>query len=85
MARIEPVGDRHPISVLDRPANEDRVRSAARPGFRPRMRHGDGSDRLGDALAALRDEELLTARAGMAASDAEAAPGPAHRIEKRSP
>jgi hypothetical protein len=34
-----------------------KVRRAARPGYRPRMRAGDGSDRLGEALAALREEE----------------------------
>jgi hypothetical protein len=28
-----------------------------RPGYRPRMRRGDGTNRLTDALAALRDEE----------------------------
>ena len=36
---------------------EGRARLAVRPGYRPRMRAGDGTDRLGDALAALRDEE----------------------------
>ncbi|MGZ0151403.1 hypothetical protein ACXJJ3_30415 [Kribbella sp. WER1] len=49
---------RHRTSeVLDRLAAEGRVRPAVRPGFRPRMRAGDGTDRLGDSLAALRDEE----------------------------
>jgi antitoxin (DNA-binding transcriptional repressor) of toxin-antitoxin stability system len=30
---------------------------ARRPGYRPRMRPGDGTDGLSNALAALRDEE----------------------------
>ncbi|HEV2361125.1 MAG TPA: hypothetical protein VGS21_05445 [Acidimicrobiales bacterium] len=31
--------------------------AASRPGFRPRMRPGDGTDTLSDTLAAMRDEE----------------------------
>ena|SRR5438874_7567942 len=57
IARIVPVEDRETPPVLDRLAAEGRVRPALRPGFRPRMRAGDGTDRLSDALAALRDEE----------------------------
>jgi prevent-host-death family protein len=57
IARIVPVEERAHIPVLDRLAAEGRLRLAARPGYRPRMRAGDGSDRLGDALSALRDEE----------------------------
>jgi len=57
VARIVPVEQREPTPVLDRLVEAGRVRLAARPGFRPRMRAGDGADRLGDALAALRDEE----------------------------
>jgi prevent-host-death family protein len=57
VARIVPVEEREATPVLDRLAAEGRVRSAVRPGYRPRMRAGDGSDRLSDALAALRDEE----------------------------
>jgi prevent-host-death family protein len=57
VARIVPVGDRDPTPVLDRLVEEGRARLAVRPGYRPRMRAGDGADRLGDALAALRDEE----------------------------
>jgi prevent-host-death family protein len=57
VARIVPVGDREPTPVLDRLIDAGRVRLAVRPGFRPRMQAGDGTDRLGDALATLRDEE----------------------------
>jgi prevent-host-death family protein len=57
VARIVPVDERDSTPVLDRLAAEGRVRTAVRPGYRPRMRAGDGTDRLSDALAALRDEE----------------------------
>jgi prevent-host-death family protein len=57
IARIVPVGEREPTPVLDRLIEAGRVRLAVRPGHRPRMRAGDGTDRLGDALAELRDEE----------------------------
>jgi prevent-host-death family protein len=57
VARIVPVEEREPTPVLDRLAEAGRLRLATRPGYRPRMRPGDGSDRLGDALDALRDEE----------------------------
>lgn len=57
IARIVPVGDREPTPVLDRLIEAGRVRPAQRPGYRPRMRAGDGVDRLTDALQSLRDEE----------------------------
>jgi prevent-host-death family protein len=57
VARIVPVEEREATPILDRLATEGKVRRAARPGYRPRMRAGDGSDRLGQALAALRAEE----------------------------
>jgi prevent-host-death family protein len=57
VARIVPVGDREPAPILDRLAEAGRLRLAVRPGYRPRMRAGDGTDRLSDALAAMRDEE----------------------------
>ena len=57
VARIVPVDERESTPVLDRLAEDGRLRRAARPGFRPRMRVGDGTDRLSDALAELRDEE----------------------------
>jgi len=34
-----------------------RATLAQRPGYRPRMRPGDGTDRLSETLAAMRDEE----------------------------
>jgi len=57
IARIVPVGDREPAPVLVRLVASGRATLARRPGYRPRMRPGDGSDRLSDALAAMRDEE----------------------------
>ena len=57
IARIVPVGERQPTPVLARLAASGQATLAQRPGYRPRMRPGDGTDRLSDALAALRDEE----------------------------
>jgi prevent-host-death family protein len=57
IARIVPVGERKPTPVLARLAASGRATLAQRPGYRPRMRPGDGTDRLSDALAALRDDE----------------------------
>jgi len=57
IARIVPVQQRIPAPVLSKLAEEGRLRRADRPGYRPRMHPGDGTDQLGDALAELRDEE----------------------------
>ena len=57
VARIVPVGDREPTPALDRLVEQGRARLAVRPGFRPRMRPADGTNRLSDALTDLRDEE----------------------------
>jgi prevent-host-death family protein len=57
IARIVPAEEYESAPVLDQLAAEGRVRAAVRPGYRPRMRTGDGTNRLGDAHAALRDEE----------------------------
>lgn len=57
IARLVPVQDRAPSPVLTRLVESGRVRRATRPGYRPRMRAGDGTDKLSDALAELRDEE----------------------------
>jgi prevent-host-death family protein len=57
IARIVPAGEREPTPVLSRLVSLGRATLAERPGYRPRMRPGDGTDRLSDALAALRDEE----------------------------
>ena len=57
IARIVPAGERAPTPVLARLAASGRATLAERPGYRPRMPPGDGTDRLSDALAALRDEE----------------------------
>jgi prevent-host-death family protein len=56
VARIVPVEEREPTPVLDQLIAAGRVRLATRPGYRPRMRPGDGTDRLGEALAQLREE-----------------------------
>lgn len=57
IARIVPVEQRQPTPVLTRLIASGRATLARRPGYRPRMRPGDGADGLSDALAALRDEE----------------------------
>jgi prevent-host-death family protein len=57
IARIVPAGDREPTPVMARLVSSGRVTLAERPGYRPRMRPGDGTDRLSDTLATLRDEE----------------------------
>jgi len=57
IARIVPVGERHPTPVLARLVESGRATLARRPGYRPRMRLGDGTNRLSGTLAALRDEE----------------------------
>lgn len=57
IARIVPVEERTPSPVMARLIESGRVRMAARPGYRPRMRPADGTDRLGKALGELRDEE----------------------------
>ncbi len=57
IARIVPVGDREPTPILARLVASGRATLARRPGYRPRMRPGDGTERLSEALAELRDEE----------------------------
>src|SRR5256884_5272528 len=57
IARIVPVGEREPTPILARLVASGRATLARRPGYRPRMRRGDGTDKLSDALAAMRDEE----------------------------
>jgi prevent-host-death family protein len=57
IARIVPVGERQPTPVLARLVASGRATLAQRPGYRPRIRPGDGTDRLSDALEALRHEE----------------------------
>ena len=52
-----PVAERRPAPVLARLVESGRATLARRPGYRPRMRPGDGTDRLSGELAALRDEE----------------------------
>jgi|SRR5579875_1218550 len=52
-ARIIAVAGRRPAPVLA----SGRAALAPRPGCRPRMRPGGGTDRLADTLAALPDEE----------------------------
>jgi len=57
IARIVPVGEREPTPILARLVASGRATLARRPGYRPRMRLGDGTDKLSEALAAMRDEE----------------------------
>lgn len=57
IARIVPVQDRPSTPNIQRLIDSGRIQLAKRPGYRPHMHSGDGTDRLGDALAALRDQE----------------------------
>jgi prevent-host-death family protein len=57
IGRIVPVERPQPTPVLARLVDAGRATLARRPGFRPRMRPGDGTDKFSEALAALRDEE----------------------------
>jgi prevent-host-death family protein len=57
IARIVPVGEREPTPILARLVASGRATLARRPGYRPSMRPADGTDRLSEALAAMRDEE----------------------------
>src|SRR5437588_10062461 len=58
IARIVPVEPRTPTPVMSRLVESGRARLATRPGYRPRMRPGDGTDRLSAAVEELRDEEI---------------------------
>ena len=57
IARIVPVDDRAPTPILARLVASGRATLAQRPGYRPRMRPGDGTDTLSNTLSTLRDEE----------------------------
>jgi prevent-host-death family protein len=57
IARLIPVSDREPTPILAHLVASGRASLARRPGYRPRMRPGDGTDTLSDNLSALRDEE----------------------------
>jgi prevent-host-death family protein len=57
IARIVPVENRAPTPIMRQLVDAGRARLATRPGYRPKMRPSDGTNRLGDALAELRDEE----------------------------
>jgi antitoxin (DNA-binding transcriptional repressor) of toxin-antitoxin stability system len=57
IARIVPVGEREPTPILTRLVASGRATLARRPGYRPRMRPGDGTDRLSKTVSAMRDEE----------------------------
>ena len=57
IARITPVEERTPTPMMTRLVEAGRARLATRPGYRPRMRPGDGTDRLSETLKTMRDEE----------------------------
>ena len=57
IARIVPVGEREPTPILARLIASGRATLARRPGYRPRMRLGDGTDSLYEALTTMREEE----------------------------
>ena len=57
VARIVPVEDRAPTPIMTQLVESGRARLAMRPGFRPAMRPSDGTNKLTETLAAMRDEE----------------------------
>src|SRR5690242_11374625 len=57
IARIVPVEDRTATPIMAQLVESGRARLAVRPGYRPAMRPSDGTDRLSEALTAMRDEE----------------------------
>lgn len=57
IARIVPVPGRTTTPVLQQLIESGRAVPAVRPGFRPQLHVGNGTDRLGDALRDLRDQE----------------------------
>lgn len=57
IARIVPVGERTPTPILARLVASGRATLARRPGYRPRMHPGDGTDGLSSTLAEMRGEE----------------------------
>lgn len=57
IARLVPIDQDAAPGILTRLAAEGRVRLATRPGYRPAMHPGDGTNLLADALADERDQE----------------------------
>jgi len=57
IARIVPAGERTPTPILERLVASGRATLAHRPGYRPRMHPADGTDKLTETLATMRDEE----------------------------
>ena len=57
IARIVPVGERQPTPILAQLVASGRAVLARRPGYRPRMRPGDGTDVLSRTLAEMREDE----------------------------
>jgi len=57
VAHIVPIARQPSSPTLARLAAEGRLTPARRPGRRPRMLPGDGTNKLSAALQALRDEE----------------------------
>ena len=57
IARIVPAGDPEPTPILARLVDSGRATLARRPGYRPPMHPGDDTNRLSDAVAAMRNDE----------------------------
>jgi prevent-host-death family protein len=57
IARIVPIEECSPTPILARLVASGRASLARRPGYRPRMRSGDGTDAFSASLAAMRAEE----------------------------
>jgi len=57
IARIIPVEERPPTPVFQQLVDAGRVQRASRPGVRPHLLAGDGTDQLSEALGQMRDQE----------------------------
>lgn len=57
IARIVPASEPAPTPILARLIASGRATRAERPGYRPPMEPGDGTNSLSEALAAMRDDE----------------------------
>ena len=57
IARLVPAGEATVTPILAGLVASGNARLATRPGYRPAMRPGRGTNDLSDALARLRDEE----------------------------
>ncbi len=69
IARIVPVGERTPAQVLERLVASGRATLARRPGYRPRMRPGDDTDKRAAPVLLPDAWDLLSAFSYIAIDD----------------